>query len=548
MRTKETKVILTKISKFFFIIIVLLLCIPYIIYSQNDSQIKFDKLQPLWQHIIVDSSLIPEFAYGKDMFLNNTKYIVNNQDIYIADTYFGQFLGAYFESINITDGKKNWSNYFDKRNIDKMESVSHFNLINNGLEVLCFRAKNNSIIFNKKHKFSRWIIDNNSGIKLKHDFASFKDTLSPTLYSFLGFSSSSLYPVEDRFIYASRANVIKDSADVYAYILDSLGSVITKNFIYNLEKKYYYNELHSFHKINQDSFLAIRFNYNTLNSDSDTLKTALYFDIFNNKLQLLFTKEIKGLEYENNKYTSISIKYIDNQFFIIETNDAINEVIYLYTFSGILINKFNVKTSENNVIYYTTVNKINDGTFLLTGTTYNSKPGKYNYLHFFNFSQDSKMELLKRYRILPESHILETNYIEQLANNDIILGGIHSYIEFEFGEYKRKSGNWHTLMRIKSEDLGLYNSIIDSDSKSLDKLKLTPNPVNNLLKVNSEKIKINKIEIFNNIGELVIKEMHENVNTLTIDISSLNKGIYFIKAYNKKNMLESGKIIKVIYK
>lgn len=528
MKNSKIKQVITIVNILYLIIIIIL---PNILYSQSESQIKFEYLIPMWQHTIIDSSLISDHPQGKDVFTNESRYKFKDSTIYIANSYQGQFFGAYFEKISTINGKKYWSTYFDKRNIDKMETVSSINLSKNDLEVLCFRAKTNSI-FNDKNKFSRWIFDNKTGNPLQHEFAEFQDTTSPILISnMILISDSYLYTLGDKYIYISpfKSSEHKDSADVYSYYLDSLGTLIKKNFLYDLKKKYSLSKIQQFYKINQDKFLSLRKNANTWDWSSDTAKLTYYFDIFNKEMQPIFTQEIEGLEYKLSKYTSIGIKYADDELFVIESNDEINERLYFYDYQGNLINKYDIISQDSSIIYLTAITKLNDDTFLLSGTTFNLKPDNNNYLNFFKIDLKEELELLKRFKVIPKNHFWDSNHIIQLENDDIILGGIYGYNEFENGEFKRKAGNWHSWLRIKAEDLGLKTSTEQISPKEKINIKLFPNPVKNQLTIDFQNSFTGTLEILDEFGRFLFNQKLKNIIKKCVDVSKFPKGAYFIK-------------------
>jgi hypothetical protein len=76
-------------------------------------------------------------------------------------------------------------------------------------------------------------------------------------------------------------------------------------------------------------------------------------------------------------------------------------------------------------------------------------------------------------------------------------------------------------------------------SKSFD-LKLFPNPVNNILHIASKE-NINKIEIFNAVGEKVITVENQ---VSQISLHQLSPGIYMVKVTSVKGYFTTAKILK----
>ena len=73
------------------------------------------------------------------------------------------------------------------------------------------------------------------------------------------------------------------------------------------------------------------------------------------------------------------------------------------------------------------------------------------------------------------------------------------------------------------------------DDEILDNsLKLYPNPVTNLLTIESKNVTISKVEIYSILGEK-IKEIHSDFKTIRTD--NLPNGIYIIRIYSEKGMV-----------
>jgi OmpA-OmpF porin, OOP family len=76
-----------------------------------------------------------------------------------------------------------------------------------------------------------------------------------------------------------------------------------------------------------------------------------------------------------------------------------------------------------------------------------------------------------------------------------------------------------------------------------EKFKVYPNPAEKEFTIESKELKIESIKIYNVLGELVkIQEQIDNTKT-TIDISHLQKGIYFYQVTVNDKIVKSGKLI-----
>lgn len=87
---------------------------------------------------------------------------------------------------------------------------------------------------------------------------------------------------------------------------------------------------------------------------------------------------------------------------------------------------------------------------------------------------------------------------------------------------------------------GATASVKDTFLKNL--IKVYPNPTNNYINLSvSEKVKLNKINLYNVIGKTVLKIKPKSKS---IDISSLNNGIYFLKVEDEIGNKGTFKILK----
>lgn len=82
------------------------------------------------------------------------------------------------------------------------------------------------------------------------------------------------------------------------------------------------------------------------------------------------------------------------------------------------------------------------------------------------------------------------------------------------------------------------NTNIDSDKTG--STKIYPNPSDYYIKV-SGKEKINKYEIMNISGQVIIKE-NSGLNEFSLDVSGLPKGVYYFRSY-LENKIENLKFI-----
>lgn len=79
--------------------------------------------------------------------------------------------------------------------------------------------------------------------------------------------------------------------------------------------------------------------------------------------------------------------------------------------------------------------------------------------------------------------------------------------------------------------VGIYDASIDK------KIKIYPNPSPDFINVSFGEVEVNKLTLFNSIGQTVFtiyKNNFKSKNSLVINLTSLSKGVYFLKIENEK--------------
>ena len=89
-----------------------------------------------------------------------------------------------------------------------------------------------------------------------------------------------------------------------------------------------------------------------------------------------------------------------------------------------------------------------------------------------------------------------------------------------------------TIVKSESQNTNAENIQSNGDLLLIKAIKIYPNPVSNILSINSE-IKIRKVEIFSLLGHRV---KIVNKNFRSINLEYLSKGIYMIKIYSEKGI------------
>jgi hypothetical protein len=86
-----------------------------------------------------------------------------------------------------------------------------------------------------------------------------------------------------------------------------------------------------------------------------------------------------------------------------------------------------------------------------------------------------------------------------------------------------------------------------NDIKDLDGFSLFPNPATSELRIQNSKLRIEKAEIYDLMGEKVFSENQESrdKNQVVVDVSSLPAGIYFISVRDERGYEAMKKFVKM---
>ena len=83
------------------------------------------------------------------------------------------------------------------------------------------------------------------------------------------------------------------------------------------------------------------------------------------------------------------------------------------------------------------------------------------------------------------------------------------------------------------------------DELLIKNLELYPNPTEGIISVDGIDLnEIVEIEVINQLGQKVKKYESDNLTSNSLDISELEKGLYYFKIKTKSNLTKNFKIIK----
>ncbi len=87
------------------------------------------------------------------------------------------------------------------------------------------------------------------------------------------------------------------------------------------------------------------------------------------------------------------------------------------------------------------------------------------------------------------------------------------------------------------------SSLGENEVRIVD-FSLFPNPTNSIFSITTNMANITKIEVCNAKGQLIMQQYTNNQNTIHINLSHFQNGIYFVKVIDNKNNTSNFKLIK----
>lgn len=119
--------------------------------------------------------------------------------------------------------------------------------------------------------------------------------------------------------------------------------------------------------------------------------------------------------------------------------------------------------------------------------------------------------------------------LEQYLILNIAMGGIAGTIDSNF-----------TQSSMVIDYVRVYQNVLSTDEFDKNSFRMYPNPASDSVFIDS-KITIDTVEVYNTIGQLVLST--ENVKN-TIDVSSLNAGLYVLKVYSGEKSVVKKLVVK----
>ena len=224
--------------------------------------------------------------------------------------------------------------------------------------------------------------------------------------------------------------------------------------------------------------------------------------------------------------------------------------------NGSFVVDFRRDSSESN--YINSVKMIDDNYFLVSGGVYQNtfepstgKVSKRFAMALFDDNGNPVSSFGNLGHVYRESYFHSSDSLDWLANSFIqqdgkvvLMGFTPHYDPYDF----QTNGTGFGAIDNISSNLSRYTiqgisegGGVGVNQETKNNFTIYPNPTNSILNIQSDKV-IQKVSIYNYLGELVIQENGQAINQ--INVEQLNKGIYVIRMTGKESNVFNGKFVK----
>ncbi len=177
----------------------------------------------------------------------------------------------------------------------------------------------------------------------------------------------------------------------------------------------------------------------------------------------------------------------------------------------------------------------------ITQTIYPETPGNNIQAEFIDFSLEAESNCNYDYLAIYDGTSTSAPLIGKFCgtNSPGTVTATNSYgaLTFEFfSDTYTTAGGWQA-------NISCLSTNIDKTEQLNKKISIYPNPAQNYVDINLNNNKFNEISLYNSIGENIYNT-NNNSNIVRLDVSTLHKGVYFIKLKNSETIITKKLIVK----
>ena len=556
------------------ILSIFLLCFAnFTVYGQSNcpySPLEFEEVSPIWQHLIIDSTMI---GYQAPDPKDNFQYNGHNHlslEIDINSFVEGGFLygfseiaitgdisGALIEKIDLDTGELIWQISNDIRTSEFREKVLRTRIQDNMfiisgvrediVDEISITLDENFFVGKSEGKIFERRYDLETGIEISHFTPSQEDSLAynfsfiPWLYYNYFFEESENFLDAKDFQTGMGRYLIRRKIDSLGRLDGGLDTVVTGRFNDRLLLDGIFTAGPRFHKKTDGNFLYIE-QYSPIVGVNHSFEAFL--SEYDKDFNLINERNLKDFGLE--QFSLLQIINVEADFIIlrgcynVESQVVSNcESFCLVLDQNLdLVDRFDLVDSEE--IQYTiqpkTIPKANDGSFFVSNSEFSFTDGS-SFIDILQSTSGGILEKIKKLTVTEKNRITSIEYMEILENGDFLIRFRHGC--FENGSIGNVYREWQRL------DATDFNTSVSTNNNALDvKYNVSPNPFNIYLEIDNPGTSITEVNIIDLQGILIKNHRVNRESTIHINTSQIEAGYYFIQLLTNDHKKLSAGIVK----
>ncbi|MBK6701343.1 MAG: T9SS type A sorting domain-containing protein [Saprospiraceae bacterium] len=525
------------------------------IFAQKYTPLQLINYSPLWTHLhnidripIKEGNWIfLEQNFDRDPFLIDEGVLYNVYNIVAGAAWRG---GYYIEAIDINTGNLIWDNEYYSETIGERRFAQQPVIHGDTLELLINEEYDNLDTFFKPIWFAsfprRISFNKNTGNILNTTFSIPKDPNARKLPVPFPYGPTHLYYQDTEFIVINHlplTDTITGKSSIWynRIVLDQHGKEIGNTELY-IPTNYFkiQDVLNDFENNNSFCFYS-----SETHPDSAKRDFEIGYHYMDRNMQVQTSGQLNTLN--TGKENTFGPAYVSANYFIIRS-DTFVENPYYYKYKYLTL--FNRIGSQIEKLDLRSLNFSTNNLSFLQPTLINTKTGPMilfsvftrtnNTLDFYLSDGNGGIKKTKSFKIKPETKTeISLLKIQYVGDNVLCY-----FIYRETATRLNEPPLWSSWIMIKGEDLGLLSTTKDLSLDPENTLKISPNPVSDLLKIEFDEIVSGKFSIFNNIGQLNFSKEIEQTKEFNYNVSHLLNGKYNIQFITNNKVLNA-QFIKV---
>lgn len=536
----------------------------------NYIPLKFENLNPIWKHTLIDSSIIGlqvDSARDESLSFDGYSHLYNYGQFHlspplikdgflyhvITSMYDGDLSGGLIEKIDLETGEKIWQSVFDKRFSDYRETIEKAVIKEDTLILYNLRiiAPDPPIPF----PVLAWGIgrDIRGVIKIrKYDLNTGNllttidsDDTDPNVKILAPYglgqrqmniiSDDSIEFIGYQFIDEKGPSLVLDTINSKGQILNDTDTIFSQIIVDDWDNS---TQTFSYKFQRADDGTLYWLDYYSSN-DNQIGDAALFIVMIEPELTKRISLEFLELE----KYSSYLIQNISSEYILIKcfhkgtvTSPDIVDFVFLDK-EGTIIRQIEDINNDEISPHFISIDE--NGEFTI-GDAGGEVDGKYQFDIYR--TKGENLHLARSLIATVPDYFVSPDKIIQLENGDYLLFIKHSE-RLENGNFL---GRFHNILRVSPEMLGL--PLISSTSSSFTNeviFELYPNPTTDFLTIEIEEEILNKSYSFQLFDVTGIKKISQKLdsNHQQISVQNLSTGIYFYHLFENQKPLATGKLI-----